>query len=82
VADWSTISALTTGGGTLVLAAATFASVRSGNRTARLAERSLLANIRPLLLPSRLDDPQLPRQDQGWLVGVARHWNIDRDDPR
>jgi hypothetical protein len=58
VADWATISALATGGGTLVLAAATFASVRSGNRTARLAERSLLANIRPLLLPSHLDDPQ------------------------
>jgi hypothetical protein len=58
VADWATISALVTGGGTLVLAGATFASVRSANRAARAAELSLLANLRPLLLPSRLDDPE------------------------
>jgi hypothetical protein len=57
VADWVTISALATAGGTLVLAGATFASVRSANRAARVAETSLLANLRPLLLPSRLDDP-------------------------
>src|SRR4051812_6250176 len=57
VADWATISALATAGGTLVLAGATFASVRSANRAARAAEVSLLANLRPLLLPSRLDDP-------------------------
>jgi hypothetical protein len=56
-ADWVTISALATAGGTLVLAAATFASVRSANRAARMAERSLLAGLRPLLMPSRLDDP-------------------------
>jgi hypothetical protein len=58
VADWATISGLATGAGTLVLAAATFASVRSANRAARAAELSLAANLRPLLLPSRLDDPQ------------------------
>jgi hypothetical protein len=57
VADWTTISALSTAGGTLVLAAATFASVRSANRSARAAERSLLAGLRPLLIPSRPDDP-------------------------
>jgi hypothetical protein len=56
-ADWVTISALATAGGTLVLALATFASVRSANRAARVAERSLLAGLRPLLVPSRLDDP-------------------------
>src|SRR3954452_9598613 len=56
--DWATISALATAGGTLVLAAATFASVRSANRAARAAELSLLANLGPLLLPSRLDDPE------------------------
>ena len=55
--DWVTISALATAGGTLVLALATFASVRSANRAARVAERSLLAGLRPLLVPSRLDDP-------------------------
>ena len=52
-----TISALATAGGTLVLASATFASVRSANRSARVAEESLLAGIRPLILPSRPEDP-------------------------
>jgi len=56
-ADWVTISALATAGGTLILAIATFASVRSANRAARVAERSLLAGLRPLLVPSRLEDP-------------------------
>jgi hypothetical protein len=59
VADWVTISSLATAGGTLVLATATFASVRSANRAARVAEQSLLAGIRPLLVPSRLEDPDL-----------------------
>jgi hypothetical protein len=57
VADWVTISALATAGGTLVLAGATYGSVRSANRAARVAERALLAGLRPLLMPSRLDDP-------------------------
>lgn len=56
-ADWVTISALATAGGTLILAIATFASVRSANRAARVAERSLLAGLRPLFVPSRLEDP-------------------------
>ena len=55
--DWVTISALATAAGTLVLAMATFASVRSANRAARVAERSLLVGLRPLLVPSRLEDP-------------------------
>jgi len=55
-ADWVTISALATAGGTLILALATFASVRSANRAARVAERSLLVGLRPLLLPARLED--------------------------
>jgi len=53
---WVTISSLATAGGTLVLAAATFSSVRSANRAARVAEESLLAGTRPLLMPSRTDD--------------------------
>lgn len=57
VADWVTISSLATAGGTLVLAAATFASVRSANRAARVAERSLLLGLRPVLVPSRPEDP-------------------------
>ncbi|MGO9961272.1 MAG: hypothetical protein ACLP50_35740 [Solirubrobacteraceae bacterium] len=52
-----TISSLATAGGTLVLAVATFSSVKSGNRSARAAERSLLAGLQPVLIPSREDDP-------------------------
>jgi hypothetical protein len=57
MADWATISSLATAGGTLVLATATFAAVRSSNRSARIAEQSLLEGLRPLLVPSRLEDP-------------------------
>jgi hypothetical protein len=57
MADWVTIAELATAAGTLVLAVATFASVRSANRTARAAERSLLAGLRPVLVSSRLQDP-------------------------
>ena len=69
-ADWVTISALATAGGTLVLALATFASVRSANRAARVAERSLLLGLRPLLLPSKLNDPsqKVGFADQKWVV--------------
>ena len=55
--DWVTISSLATAGGTLVLAVATYASVRSSNRAARVAELSVMASLRPLIMPSRLDDP-------------------------
>jgi hypothetical protein len=69
VADWVTISALATAGGTLVLAGATFASVRSSNRSARTTERALLAGIRPVLVPSRLQDPpeKIGFGDDHWL---------------
>ena len=56
--DWTTVSSLVTGGGTLVLAIATFQAVRSANRAARVAEQALLVGVRPLLVPSRLDDVQ------------------------
>jgi len=68
VLDWATTSSLATAAGTLVLAVATFASVRSGNRTARLAERSLLAGLRPVLVPTRV-------QDAAEKIGfVDGHW--------
>ena len=57
--NWVTISAFATGGGTLVLAGATFASVRSANRASRVAEQSLLVGLRPLLMTSRSGDPTL-----------------------
>lgn len=73
VADWTTISALATAGGTLVLAGATYASVKSANRASRLAERSLLAGLRPVLMPSRLDDePQkIGFADGKWVVAAG-----------
>jgi hypothetical protein len=51
-----TISSLATAGGTLVLATATYASVRSANRSARLAELTLQEQRRPVLLQSNDDD--------------------------
>ena len=68
--DWVSISSLATAGGTLVLAVATFASVRSANRAARAAELSLLAGLRPLLIPSRPADPEqkIFFADDKWLV--------------
>jgi len=54
--DWASAASLATAGGTLVLAVATFAAVRSANRAARTAEHSLLAALRPLLVPSRMQD--------------------------
>jgi hypothetical protein len=67
--NWETISALSTGVGTLVLAVATFASVRSANRAARTSERALMQGLRPLLFPSRLSDEPLKVSfvDQHWL---------------
>jgi hypothetical protein len=59
IVSWVTISSLATAGGTLVLAVATFSSVRSANRAARVAEESLLAGTQPLLMPSRAEDPPL-----------------------
>src|SRR5689334_5999623 len=56
-ADWATISSLATGAGTLVLAIATFASVKSANRSARIAEAALQEQRRPIFTQSRFDDP-------------------------
>jgi hypothetical protein len=68
VADWVAISSLATAGGTLALAGTTYASVRSANRAARTAEVSMLASLRPLLLPSGVDDPA---QRIGFVDGVG-----------
>src|SRR5436189_183776 len=120
MADWVTISSLATASGTLVLAVATFGSVRSANRAARVAEQALLAGQRPLLVSSRFDDAAQeeftgahaavqerrymtvyilygdqeggqrvisrfglnPRDDGAWIATIARHWHLDRPDPR
>jgi hypothetical protein len=60
MADITTIAELGTAGGTLILAVATFGSVRSANRAARVAERSLELGLRPLLVQSRPEDPPEP----------------------
>jgi hypothetical protein len=67
--DWATVSSLATAAGTLVLAVATFAAVRSANTAARTAEHSLLAALRPLLVPSRLQDDiqKVGFADNKWL---------------
>jgi hypothetical protein len=63
MADWPTIASLATAGGTLVLAAATYTSVRQGQRSTAIAERStqiaeraLLIGTRPVLIPARATD--------------------------
>jgi hypothetical protein len=67
--NWETVSSLATAAGTLVLAVATFSSVRSGNRTAKAAEASLRVGLRPLLLSSRREDPpqKIMYGDQQWF---------------
>lgn len=57
--DWSTAASIATAAGTLVLAIATFASIRSARASARLAERTLLSGMRPVLFPSRDGDPEM-----------------------
>jgi hypothetical protein len=63
------IASLTTAGGTLILAVATFVSTRSANRASRVAERSLLAGLRPVLMQARLDDPaqKVGFSDDRWI---------------
>jgi len=62
------------GGGTLILAVATYGSVQSANRSARVAELSLLAGVRPVLIPSREGDPEeRVRFGDGQIVNVPGH---------
>jgi hypothetical protein len=67
--DWVTVSSLGTAAGTLVLAVATFSSVRSANRTAKAAEASLRVSLRPVLFQSRREDPSQKFMfgDQQWF---------------
>jgi hypothetical protein len=66
--NWATIATFATAVGTLVLAVATFAAVRSSNRSARIAEEAFRVNLRPVLVTSRLEDPV---QKIRW---VDDHW--------
>jgi hypothetical protein len=58
----------------MILAVATFSSVRSASASTRLAERTLLAAQRPLLVPSNVDDPsERIRFGDGVVVELAGH---------
>jgi len=116
VADWVTISSLSTAGGTLVLAVATFAGAdlrrltrdlyvaagdvgfwqgvfRDPNDPEFLAARAAIEARERLTVDVLYGDHEggqrvisrfgfWPREDGRWMAGVARHWNIDRSDPR
>jgi hypothetical protein len=56
--DWVAVASVSTAVATLVLAIATFSSVRSAHRTARAAEQSLASQLWPLLVQGRPDDPE------------------------
>jgi len=75
LADITTIAELGTASGTLVLAIATFSATRSANRSARVAERSLLAGMRPTLVPSRPED-RSERVDFARPGGVPRAFEL------
>ncbi len=88
MADWTTIASLGTAAGTLVLAAATFSSVRSGERAARLAEqsaaiaeRALLAGMRPVLASARASDPDHTARfaDGRFLKAVGGFAAVERE---
>jgi hypothetical protein len=68
MAEWTTVASLATAGGTMALAIATFVAVRSANRASRVAEYSMQIGIRPLLMPSRLED--VPQK----IMWGDEHW--------
>lgn len=68
--DWSTAATLATAVGTLVLAIATFAAVRSANRATGISEAAYRAGLRPVLVASRLEDPvqKIRWMDDHWAT--------------
>jgi hypothetical protein len=82
--DWATIATFATAIGTLVLAVATFAAVRSSNRSARIAEASYLVNLRPVLVTSRLQDPvqKMRWVDDHWTAVDGAHSSVELVDGR
>jgi hypothetical protein len=79
--DWATISSLATAGGTLVLAVATFAAVRSSNRSARISELALQEQRRPIFTQSRLDDPvqKIMFVEGHWVRAAGGHGVAEHD---
>jgi hypothetical protein len=84
MSDLTTIASLSTAGGTLVLAVATFSSVRASQRSARIAEQALQIGLRPVLAPTNTDDPTMTVSfGDGRLVSVPGGAGaIESDDGR
>jgi hypothetical protein len=82
ISDWSTVAELATALGTLILAVATFSSVRSSNLMAKVAQQQLLVQLRPVLTTSRREDPTLKVNfgDEKWvrIPGGGAVAQIDR----
>jgi hypothetical protein len=80
--NWVVISSLATAVGTLVLAAATFSAVRSSNRSARIAEVALQEQRRPLLAPSRLEDPiqKIMFMEEQWVTASGGRAAVVQND--
>ncbi len=80
--DWVVVSSLATAVGTLVLAVATFSAVRSSNRSARIAEVALQEQRRPLLTPSRLEDPKqkIMFLENHWVSATGGHAAVEHFD--
>ena len=80
--SWETVASLATAAGTLVLAIATFSAVRSSNRSARIAEMALQEQRRPLLAPSRLEDPtqKIMFLEGNWVHATGGHAAVHHAD--
>lgn len=67
--NWGIAASLATAIGTLVLAVATFLSIRTAIRSNRTADRALRQGLRPILLPSLYTDPiqKIRYVDDHWL---------------
>jgi hypothetical protein len=79
VSDWAGAA---TAVGTLVLAVATFSSVRSANRAARNAERALNAGLRPVLFASRTHETtqKIRWGDDHWSMLPTGHAVLEEKD--
>jgi hypothetical protein len=79
MADWTVVASLATAVGTLALAASTLVAVRSANRSARIAEYSMQIGIRPLLMPSRLEDAtqKIMWGDEHWAALQGASANVE-----
>jgi len=86
VTEWATVADLATALGTLILAVATFSSVRCATRAT--ASRSCPAGVstrkrrrRFLALP--VNHPVAGAETgPGWLATASRHWSLDRPNRR